>query len=748
MKKYSKYNVYQGCATMHSLSEAIKLVSELSTATGDPVGELAKIESKVALYKEYFYGFGNTVEQEKEYQTAKKEMLSSLSADDEAFTELVAKETADNTADAMFEFQERLNSIDKRSKAGADEGAEAFDLRVLESKRGTRYGKTCFTKLTNACIGLDYRCSDRGVYRFNKYEMDYVRVCDAVSIKSLLFDDVANQQYIEIEYYDYGKVKSVCFEASHLATSTYSDLMKLGIVIDSPKLFTAYLNDLRSVDKEVPTITKGKANMYYGYTKNEDGSLNFDVFIGIDDGHKIIPLPEYANLDCSIFKKKGTVEGFKKFLSEVSKGHYTIDFQMVVSASLSGVVQAYVNNGMNIVAPPSYIFVGRTSIGKGLLGAIANNVWCKPDAVSLICSSDSSNAFMYAAKHRIQYLPFILADIQDLLNRKDKDVNTIADIVFLHSNGVSGGKSTITGEIRNNMRFWQCPLIAFNEADVFTGNAKITGGADARFTILDLKVAPEHRYITEKSPQSYLALENANYAVLGEAFVLAMRNKTPEAVAERFIEITRELEALGVQEKQANSLGMLVLADELAKSFGLLPTEWEALSCKRLVEWNGVKEITDPTETIYNLLSEYVVKDPSYVPVDDVMFTKNPYGQTEQQVFDLRMKTEREVRGRILYECKDKNGEWISCQKALRERTLLLIPSLQLEQLLNHLTKESEIQAFGFDKKRWVQNGWLMKNDGGYTFKGKHKVGITRPYDSKNREYYYVILLKENGSDD
>ena len=61
---------------------------------------------------------------------------------------------------------------------------------------------------------------------------------------------------------------------------------------------------------------------------------------------------------------------------------------------------------------------------------------------------------------------------------------------------------------------------------------------------------------------------------------------------------------------------------------------------------------------------------------------------------------------------------------------------------------ESEIQAFGFDKKRWVQNGWLLKGDGGYTFKGKHKVGITRPYDSKNREYYYVILLKENGSDD
>ena len=729
---------------MCTLPEAIEELEAVTELT-----ELAKLDSRVSLYSEIFYGFGNTKEQQEQYDKMKKEMLAAFSEEEqEVFAEMVMKEYENAVADAAKEFQDRMNDIDKRSKAGCEEGGEAFDLEKLEAKKGKRYNKTRFSKLTNLCISMKYQCDDAGVYCYNKTDLEYVRVCDAVTIKNLFFDEVANQQYIEIEYYDYGSVKTVCIESGHLATTAYSELMKLGIVIDNPKLFVTYINDLRSVDKEVSNITKGKANMYYGYTQNEDGSLDFSTFIGIGEDNKVIPLPEYANLDKSLFNKKGTLEGFINFLSEVSKGKYTIDFQMVVAAALSGIVQAYVNNGMNIIAPPSYIFVGKSSIGKNLLAAVANLIWANPSATSIVCSSDSSPAFMYSLKHRIQYLPFILADIQDLLNRKEQDVSVIADIVFAHSNGVSGGKSDITGRIRNNMRFWNCPLIVFNEADVFTGSAKITGGADARLTILDLKVAPEDNYLTLRSPKSYIALEKENYGVLGEAFVLAMRDKTPEEIANRFTEITEELSELGVQEKQANSLGMLVLADELAKSFGLLPEEWEALSCKRLTAWNGIKKITDPMAEMYTLLSEYVMKDISYVPSDDPMFVNNPYGQTEKQVFELRMKTEKEIRGRIVWERKDKNGQWQICPKEQRERTLLLIPSLQLNQLFNHLMKESDLHTFGFDKKRWEQNGWLIKSDTGYTFKGKHRLGITRPYDARNREYYYAIVLKENGSDE
>lgn len=738
-KKYSKYNVYQGCTTMCSYKEAVEEIN-----TGKVSADtLHHLEARVILYQRLFAGIGNKKEEAEEFKKKCNNILSSFSQDEkDEYQVNLQKEIAEQYDEASKEYLNRISNISPISTAGKEDGIVAFDRKMIKENKQIEGKMTRFKRLSNLHIPLEYRCDDKGVYKYDKKEMDYVRICDAISIKSLLFDDIGQQQYIEIEYYDEGKVKSICFGASQLANSTYEKLMQIGIVINNKHLFTQYLNDLRTVDRELPTIKKGKANMSYGYIKKEDGSLDFNIFIGIGKENKIIPLQEYTTLDSSIFCKKGTVDGFIDFLAEVSKGKYCIDFQTVVAASLSCIVQAYINNGLNIVAPPAYIFVGRTSIGKGLLSAIANNIWSKPDAVSLICSSDSSNTFMYAMKHRIQYLPFILADIQDLLNRSGKDVTAIADIVFSHSNGQSGGKGTITGEIRSNMRYWQCPLIAFNEADVFSGSSKVTGGADARITILDLKIAPEDRYLTEKSPQSYLDFENENYGVLGEAFVLAMRDKTPKDIVKRFSEITSELEVFGVQEKQANSLGMLVLTDELLREFGLIPSEWNALSCKRLVDWNGIKKITDPTEEMYTLMSEYVVKDPSYVSTDDEVFTKN----TEKEVFDFRMKTEREIRGRIVYERKNENGEWISCHKAVRERSLLLIPALQLEQLFRHLKKESDLETFGFDKKRWAQNGWLLKSDTGYTFKGKYRIGITRPYDSKNREYHYAILLKENNN--
>lgn len=232
--------------------------------------------------------------------------------------------------------------------------------------------------------------------------------------------------------------------------------------------------------------------------------------------------------------------------------------------------------------------------------------------------------------------------------------------------------------------------------------------------------------------------------MVGELFVKAMMNKKSEDIEEAFKKTIQELQKLGIQEKQGNSFALLVLADVLAREFGLLPKEWEALSCERIVAWNGVKEITDPTEAMYGLLSEQVFKDVSYVPIDDEMFVSNPYGQTQEQVFKLKMKTDKEIRGRIAWQRKDINGEWQECEKEKRERSILLIPNLQLQQLFQHLKEESGLTSFGFDKKRWAQNGWLFKNGNEYTFKGKFKFGITRPYDSKSRENYYIILLKED----
>lgn len=741
MKKYSRYNCYKGCTTMYTLAEAINLISASQDMKED---DFCLLEAKVELYKKIFFGFGNTQEEAKTFLDKKKDFLKFLSEEQkEAYADNLLVQINSLYDDAEAEYQSRTKGIDGRSREGYEENAIPFDEARLASGADFKYPFTRFSKLTNLPISREYRCNDSGVYVYSKRELDYVRVCDALSIKSMPYDAANRTQYIEIEYYVYHpkkEVRSVSMAAEEITRNTYTLLVSYGIVVDNPKLLTTYLNTLRSIDHTTKKIVHCKANISYGYPQREDGTTDYSYFIGADEKNQVIPIEDYRELDKAIFNEKGTANGFIDFLDEVSKGKYTIDFQMVVSASLSCIVQAYVNNGLNIVAPQSYIFVGRTSIGKNLLGAIANNIWAAPLATSLICSSDSSTAYMNTVRYRQMYLPMIIADLQDLIDKIG--VKGVSELVFNHSNGQAGGRSTVTGGVRA-FRYWLCQMIAFNESDVFSSNPALGGGADARHIILNLNVDLKDRWLTEKTPKSYMTMENKNYAVLGKAFIEAMRSRTPEDIADRFNQITEELDALGVQEKQANGLAMLCLTDELAKQFHLRPEDWEILSPERLINWIGVKEVKDSDFEIYKLLSEQVLKDYSYEPTDSRAMEVTAPFKSVDEIYKSRMKTDTEIRGRIVWEKKDERGNWQMCTKGERERAILVIPSLQLHQLIKHLKDISGMEIYNWSKAKWAQQGWLIKNGKEYTFKDKYRIDITRPRDSRNRETHYCIVLYE-----
>lgn len=492
------------------LSEANVLISTQAEMTEE---DFCLIEAKTELYKKIFAGFGNTEEESKEFYDKKKDFLESLSdSEREAYADNLLAKIEEYYDKAEAEYQERIHSIHALSKDGYEEGVPAFEESKMAESLGTQYPFTKFTKLTNLPINREYRCNDDGLYVYDSKALDYVRICDALSIKNLAFDDSTITQYIELEYYEYQNykksVRSVCMPSEELAKGSYSMLHKIGIVINSPRLLTAFLNDIRSIDYKTKKIRNISAQLKYGYPAKKDGTLDFSRFIGIGEENRIIPVMEYNRLDSNLFKKCGTVEGFTHFLSEVSKGKYQIDFQMIVAAALSSIVLAYVNNNLNLLAPPSYIFIGRTSIGKGILGAIANNIWCAPDSAgSICCSSDSSTAFMYALKNRLNIIPFIIPDIQDLLDRVG--IQGVNDIIFTHSNGQAGGKATTSGEVRDNPKDWKNTLISFSESDWFSNNPHICGGADARYTILHLNIANEDRWLTEKAPIEYAALEKS-----------------------------------------------------------------------------------------------------------------------------------------------------------------------------------------------------------------------------------------------
>ena len=739
MKKYSKYNCYRGLNTMMTYKEALQ---ELNAGKVN-AENLHKMQARLDLYQSIFNGFSNTKEDKEEYEKRKSNILASFSDEEmKEFESNVKAIVEDEYDSAVGEFLNRTSNINMNSADGKEDDAPAYEPRKLSADY-LEYIKTRFSKITNLPIGKEYRCNDDGVFVYDKTKYDYVRVCDPLSIKSLAFDTSTSTQYIILEYYDYnhnGTVTTICIPSEGLSQGKYNVLHSLGIVVDNNKLLTKYLNDLRSIDNKMKLIERCEAATHYGFPEDENGDLDYGKFIGIGN-EKIIPIKEYTAYDKAIFNKKGSLEGFIKFLDEVSKGKYQIDFQMVVAAALSSVVQAYVSGNSNILAPACYIFTERTSTGKGILAAIANNIWGAPSKTNLIASSDSSTTFLNAFKQHLAFLPLVIADIQDMIDKNG--LSAVVEMIFEHANSVSGGRSTNTGEVRNNLRYWHNSLICFNEKDCFSGNAKITGGADARIVTIPLNVSKDDNWITEKNPKYYLVLENQHYGHLGEAFVLMMRNKTPEEITERFFEITQELESLGVQEKQGNVLALLIQTSELLKEFNLVPESWNTIDSISLTDWCGIKKINDPTTAMYELLSETVFRDPSYVPMDSKEMIDAELEGRLKALFDLRSKTPMEIRGRIQWQKKDTKGNWVDGTEKDHERAVLLIPSQNFNQLLSHIVKENDIVGFGLDKERWAMNGWLLKDKSGFTFRNSTGMHITRPYSTSNRENHYRIVLKE-----
>lgn len=728
-KKFSIFNCYVNCKNMMTCKEALE---KINGNVDMPVEEFQIIEAKKELYEQIFKGFGNEEEELKEFIATKDLVLDGTDFDQ--YQNALQKQKANLYSDARNEFAERIRSIDRRSVEGREEH-KAIDLKyVLENN----YLLSQFKNISNLPVEVDYHCTDDGISIYHKNEM--VKICEPIIIKAL-YKDENEHEYMELEYYDDERKqkKAILFATKGLSNNSYEELIEKGIIIYNPKYFTAYLNMLKMVDKKQQMIPKGNVQMRYGFATKPDGTYDFGRFIGIGEDKLLCLEDEHIALSKVVFNERGTVEGFVDFLGEVSKGSYMIDFQMVVSASLSGLILALINNGSNIVAPPAFIFCGQTSIGKNLLCAIANNIWCTPSVrTSLCCTIGSSIAYYQAFKHFLNQIPVIIEDIQDLID--SEGVAAVTELVFNHSLGHSGGKCTTVGQIRNNKRDWMSPLLAMTEIDVFTENPSICGGADARYAIINLNVK-EQDILTERELNTYVTQENENAGVYGKEVIQRIPNHTQKEVMEWYQKNVMELKQKGMAEKNANSFALLLTTFCLLKKENLIPDNWKEtpLTADSLVNWVGIKEIISAEEKVYHILSEEAVKDISFVPVDDKYFDGT------QKAFDLRCKTAQEVRGRIYYEQRTESG-YVKCSKEKRDRTLLLIPKNQLNQALKYIEEENDIKGFAFNQKRWYEKGWLLKPPGKeYQFRGgAFLCPVTRALDPKNRERFYAIVLAEN----
>lgn len=108
-KKFSKYNVYQGCTYMCSIKEAMAEIDmgKVNAST------LHQLEARIELYNKLFAGFGNTDEQTEAFTRKRNNILSGFSDEEkQEYAENLQKEVSDTYEEANKEYLMRVNSID------------------------------------------------------------------------------------------------------------------------------------------------------------------------------------------------------------------------------------------------------------------------------------------------------------------------------------------------------------------------------------------------------------------------------------------------------------------------------------------------------------------------------------------------------------------------------------------------------------------------------------------------------------
>jgi len=269
MAKYSKYNVYQGCELMCNLKEAIQSI-DAGEYTAD---DMHKLEARLELYNRFFGGISNTDEQKKMFEAKRDFILRELTEDDkDEYRANLQEELALSEEDARKEFLERVNSINPNSAKGKEVGVIAYDKNKAEKSGVGTNQMTRYSSLKNLPILLNYKCNDDGVFVYSQQEYDYVRICQAVSIKSISFDYETNTQFIQLEFYEYetdGRIKVITLPAEELANGKYNQLIKAGFSISNQRLFTRFINDLRYTAIKNKAIAIKRAALSYGFPISE-----------------------------------------------------------------------------------------------------------------------------------------------------------------------------------------------------------------------------------------------------------------------------------------------------------------------------------------------------------------------------------------------------------------------------------------------------------------------------------------------
>jgi len=391
-----------------------------------------------------------------------------------------------------------------------------------------------FLGLPALTIPRGYRMEPNfGISKFNEATLTFEQICpQVVFIESRYINIDSGEEKNKITFIDRFRPKSLVVEAETVSNSrSITKLRNSGIMVTSENAreLVIFLSEFLACN--IYKIEPENSISRVGWHKGEFIPFT-DTFVF--DGEK-----ENKHLFEAI-DTSGTLENWVDYFNNLRKNKL---FRMQLAASFSSPLIELTNS-----LPFVFHLWGGTGAGKTVALMASMSVWGNPSMGKLVRTMNMTQNSMMTTASFLHNLPFAGDELQIIKSRWSNYDNLIMAI----TEGVDRGR--MDGHVNRELKRWHCNFLFTGEEPCTTNNS----GGGTKNRVIEIECS--HKLI--ENGNDVVNFVKENYGLAGRKFLESIDLTT---IQEEYICIFNELiKNSKTTEKQAMSLGLILLADRIA----------------------------------------------------------------------------------------------------------------------------------------------------------------------------------------
>lgn len=520
----------------------------------------------------------------------KKDLIEQINKNDDFTDDLFFEilETADVLERAQFIEQVRRKCQEVGRLREFNNLLKAWILKATQLQKQENSNKTQFTDAPLQLNCGRWRADDLGVV-LNDVTAQGVPITitacphPIIPVERYINLDTDTEK-IKLAFYKDSRWREVTVDAGTVLNKTsIIQLADRGVLVtsESAKDLVKYLSDVISLNaREIPLY-------------NSIGRLGWidGDFIPYNDAVKYDGDADFKSIYDNV-----TYEGsYDLWLEHIKELRKDINIRLVLAASFASPL-------IEIVGALPFILHlwGTTGFGKTVTLMVASSVWGNPEMGCLTRTMNMTANAMARTSAFLYNIPFCADELQQI---KQNWSNYDSLIMYL-TEGIDRGRAKARGGVEQT-KIWRNSFI-------FTGEEPITKGASGggvKNRVIEIEC--DKKIIQDGNYTANLVKSNYGYA--GRAFIAHLNhliNTDKQSIIDRYKTLFKGiLSATDTTDKQALSLALILLADELSSKFIFKDTALTIDDVKSyVISENAVRVEDRAYNEVVNLISRNINK--------------------------------------------------------------------------------------------------------------------------------------------